>query len=465
MRTDPPPTDPRWARGSQAILIGTSVHQDDSLPDLPAATNSLMAVRSVLTDPLLCGWPAENVSVLHNQADCRIVAQRIRQSAQETTGVLLLYFVGHGVLTAEGELCLALADTDADDPDLTGLEYSRIRGALRNSPAAVKIAILDCCYAGTVIQSESLSAPGSLIADQSDVRGVYTLTASDLAAHVAPFDDQLDVCTSFTGELLRLIRSGIPDEPDPLTLGVLYGHLRHRLRVRGLPEPNQRGTDNAHSFAFTRNAARSITGTARQTADHPPLSARDQVARPVPAGRVGKGQTFAPARGLGWLWWLLSLVPLAVTAACVQLIVGSFQAPGLVLVILLALGVVGCMFSFGLFLSMIRWGDQRMKRRLARLLIVNAAGIEVRVRDQRWFYRWNDISRVTEQRWHFRRYICLQLKPSVALPSAQRRNDLSPWYDPGRGEVLFTTLSGYRAGRREITQEIAHCAGTKWVLD
>ncbi|MEV4889605.1 caspase family protein [Nonomuraea sp. NPDC055795] len=314
-------TDPHWAATSQALLIGTSVHQDDNLPNLPAAANSVTSLRSVLTDPRLCGWPAANVGVLHNESDSRYVAQRIRQSAKETTGVLLLYFVGHGMLTADGELCLALADTTANDPDLTGLEYSRIRGALRDSPAAVKIAILDCCYSGTVIQTETLSEPAGLIADQSDVRGVYTLTASDLTAHVARFDDQLEVCTSFTGELLHLIRNGIPGEPERLTLGVLYGHLRHRLRAQGLPDPNQRGTDNAHSFAFTRNAA-SANG-AGQTFVTQPADRRPQS---TPAVRVSQGRTFAPSRGWGWLWWwLLSLVPLAVSGAIPVAMVARFR--------------------------------------------------------------------------------------------------------------------------------------------
>ncbi|WP_043630946.1 caspase family protein [Nonomuraea candida] len=486
--------DERWAGASQAILIATSVHQDESLPDLPAAANSLMGLRSVLTDPYLCGWPAYGVSVLHNEGDSRVVAQRIRQAARETTGVLLLYFAGHGLLTPEGELCLALADTVADDPDLTGLEYSRIRNALRGSPAAVKIAILDCCYAGTVIETESLSAHASLVADQSDVRGVYTLTASDLAAHVVPFDEQPDACTSFTGELLHLIRSGIPGEADPLTLGVLYAHLRHRLGTLGLPDPNQRGTDNAHAFPFTRNAAHSRNGAAAPPAGsdgaatrHAGRSWSDGARSPMPsarprggggtgppggsapfAGRVSKGRTFAPSLGLGWLWWLASLLPLALGGVCLKIIIDSAlsllasSAPALLLYILVLVCMIGCVYSFRLYVHFVARGTQRMKQRHARLLIVTAAGIEVRVRDQRWYYRWNDVARITERRRNFRSYLCLDPKPSAVLPSAQRSDDLSPWYDPRRGEVLLTPLSGYRAGRWEITQEIARCAGTKW---
>ncbi|MBB5778721.1 hypothetical protein HD596_005477 [Nonomuraea jabiensis] len=230
-----------------------SVYRDERFPAVPAASNSLRAMEAVLTDQRLCGWPADRVTVLANPSDNRQVATTIRRLAQETGDVLLFYYVGHGTLTPTGELCLILSDTDADAADLTSLEYARLRAAFRDSPARVKAAILDCCYSGRAI--ETLADEAALLADYTDVRGVYTLTASDLAAHVPPPDEQATACTSFTEQLLDLIRSGIPGQGDPLTLGTLYTHLRRRLRALGLPDPNQRGTDTAHSFAFTRNAA------------------------------------------------------------------------------------------------------------------------------------------------------------------------------------------------------------------
>ncbi|WP_204044223.1 caspase family protein [Acrocarpospora phusangensis] len=250
--------DPAGLPGSHAILIGVSTYQDRHLPDIPAAANSLRQLEAVLTDPRLCGWPADQVTVLADPSDSRAVAVRIRRLAQDTTGVLLLYYVGHGAITPGGELCLTVADTDAEAPDLTGVEYARVRAAFHDSPAQVKAAILDCCYSGRAI--ETLAGEADVVADHTDIRGVYTLTASDLAAHVPPPGEQSHACTSFTGELVDLIRTGIPGQGDPLTLGGLYLDLRRRLRARELPAPNQRGTDTAHGFAFTRNAASGRTG-------------------------------------------------------------------------------------------------------------------------------------------------------------------------------------------------------------
>ncbi|MFG1862365.1 caspase, EACC1-associated type [Microbispora bryophytorum] len=250
--------DPVAWQDSRAILIGVSTYRDERLPKIVAAANSLQQLRGVVTSPHLCGWPADRVTILSDPSDSRTVAKQIRQLTQETRDVLLLYYVGHGTLTPYSELCLSVTDTDADDPDLTGVEYSRIRSALIDSPARVKMVILDCCYSGRAIRT--LANQATVVADATEIAGTYTLTASDLAAHVPPPEKQTDACTSFTSELVDLIRTGIPDKDDPLTLGTLYIELRRRLRARGLPDPNQRGTDTAHSFAFTRNAATSQHG-------------------------------------------------------------------------------------------------------------------------------------------------------------------------------------------------------------
>jgi glycine betaine/choline ABC-type transport system substrate-binding protein len=271
------PDLPDYAR-SRAILIGASAYQDKGFLPLPAAANSLKGLQEILVDQQLCGWPADRVTVLPDPADVRRLVTSLRRWARDTDEVFLLYFVGHGVIAPRGELCLAVADTEFADPDITGIEYERVRSALLDSPARIKVVILDCCYSGRAIQA--LSHPGD-IADITDVRGVYTITASDQAAHVAPHAQQAGACTSFTGELLDLIRTGIPGGPDTLTLNMIYSHLRTRLRSCRLPAPNQRGTDTAGEFGFTRNAA-----LLPQPIDRFPRPQKPPAARPAWHGRA-----------------------------------------------------------------------------------------------------------------------------------------------------------------------------------
>jgi glycine betaine/choline ABC-type transport system substrate-binding protein len=232
---------------SRAVLIGTSEYQNNEFPALPSADNSLEGMHQILTDPELCGWPAGRVKQLSNVSDNRRVLIKIREWAREATGVFLLYYVGHGTPGEQGP-CLTLTDTQEQHPDATGLEYRNIRKALLDSPARVKIVILDCCYAGRAIPP--VQSGKALF---TDISGTFVLAAADLAAHV-PENQEL-ACTSFTGELLDLIRKGIPDGPRELTLQDVYLHLRTRLNEVDLPDPNSGGTGTAGAFRLARNAA------------------------------------------------------------------------------------------------------------------------------------------------------------------------------------------------------------------
>jgi len=209
-------------------------------------------MRQLLTDSRLCGWLPEQVTVIDNAAHVPDVAVLLRELAARTDGTFLFYFVGHGTLSERGELFFPLSATNTDHVDLTGMPYAHVRDALLGSPARVKISVLDCCHSGRAVQTLSTQADSLALA--ADVRGTYTWTAADGPAHVVPLDQQDDACTSFTGELISLVREGIPNGPTVLTLGDLYEPLRQRMRARGLPLPNRLVDDTASSAPFAWNA-------------------------------------------------------------------------------------------------------------------------------------------------------------------------------------------------------------------
>jgi hypothetical protein len=259
--------------GSRAVLIGVSAYEYAEFPPIRAARNSLQTMRSLLADPALCGWPADQITVLANPISAADLAASIADLAESTAEVLLLYYVGHGVLSARGELCLTVTSTRPDRPKISGLPWDTVADVLRSSPASVRLAILDCCFAGQAI--EALSGDGDPgLADIAHVEGVYTLTATtrNRAAHVPPPGQQDAACTSFTGELHDLIRRGIPGKAPRLTFSDIYPVLRQRLQGKGLPAPGQRGTDAVGQFSFTANAAIPAGPSAT---DHPAEDADD----------------------------------------------------------------------------------------------------------------------------------------------------------------------------------------------
>ena len=242
--------------GSRAVLIGVSAYEYAEFPPVRAARNSLQAMRWLLADPELCGWPPERITVIANPISAADLLTDIVELADTASGALLLYYVGHGVLSGRGEVCLTVTSTHPDRPETSGLPWNTLADVLRSSPARSRLSILDCCFAGQAI--EALAGDGhSLLADMTYAEGVYTLTATtrNRAAHVPPADQQEGACTSFTGELRDVIRDGIPDQAPRLTLGDIYPVLRRRLVAKGLPAPSQRGGHTWGELAFIANSA------------------------------------------------------------------------------------------------------------------------------------------------------------------------------------------------------------------
>ncbi|MDA1362463.1 caspase family protein [Glycomyces luteolus] len=209
--------------GSHAILVGVSEYESSEFLPIPAAFNSLKAMRDMLTDSSLCGWGSDQVTFIPNPQRVDHLAVQIANIAKRTTGALLVYFVGHGTLTDRGDLCLTVTTTQPEYPTYTGLTWEGLSNALLLSPAQVRITILDCCFAGQAIEA-LVTDDDKGLADLAHIQGGYTLaaTAPNRTAHVPVFDQQVTACTSFTGELQELLTAGIQGRPEILTFGDIY---------------------------------------------------------------------------------------------------------------------------------------------------------------------------------------------------------------------------------------------------
>jgi hypothetical protein len=233
------------------VLIGTSTYRSGELADLPAVRNNLDGLAQVLTDPALGGLPVERCIVLPDPIDVRTVYRTLRQYATLAEDTLLVYFAGHGRTDLRNELYLGLADTDPDEVRVSALPFEVIRDVFGDSPAANRVLILDCCFSGRAIPD--MSGPDEAVLGQVGIEGTYTLTATPATAvALAPAGATY---TAFTGELLTLLRTGVPDGPELLTFATIYRQLLHTLTARGLPHPRQRGTGTVDQLALTRNLA------------------------------------------------------------------------------------------------------------------------------------------------------------------------------------------------------------------
>jgi len=292
--------DPRC---SYALLIGTSTYRSGELADLLTVRNNLDGLFQVLTDPGLGGLPADRCIVLVDPTDVRMVYRTLRQYATLATDTLLVYFAGHGHTDLRNELYLSLTDTNPDELRITALPFDLIREVLSDSPATNRVLILDCCFSGRAIPD--LSSHDEAILGQVGIEGTYTLTATPATAvALAPTGATY---TAFTGELLTLLRTGIPDGPELLTFATIYRRLLHALTTRGLPRPGQRGTGTVDQLALTRNSARSAkrpstaSTTGFATSHIPPGTIDDNgVEFRKSGGRVARA-VFLPQLGIAFL--------------------------------------------------------------------------------------------------------------------------------------------------------------------
>ena len=232
---------------SRIVLFGTPAYIDPGLPDVPVVANNVVDLAAVLTDPDLGGFdPACCVTV---PADVGVaeVGDLLMQAAAEAEDLLLFYYSGHGK-PWHREFYLCLAGTKPDRLPFTALRFEAVRDAFRESPARNRVIILDSCYSGRAI-GQTLGDDEVL--HQLEVAGAYTLTSASANREALYLPGELH--TAFTERLLHLLRTGLPEAGELLSLGDIYWALHKQLAAEGLPSPERCGTQTVESLGLTRN--------------------------------------------------------------------------------------------------------------------------------------------------------------------------------------------------------------------
>ncbi|MHC3473155.1 caspase, EACC1-associated type [Streptomyces sp. 7R007] len=238
---------------ARALLIGNGVYRDARIPNLPAAA-CVQAMAALLTGPL-CRWPADRVTTLVDVSSPGDLARKVIAAIDDTDDVLLVYYVGHGVRTSDGQLALTVGDTDADPRALphTALLYENLAKILRHCRAATTLVLLDCCHAELANKATYVFQSVDF-GETYPIDGVYVIGAS--GSHMKAKTLPNATLTCFTEAFLSVVRRGIPEEPDPeLSLERIFLELRAELGRKLLPEPVESGARGAHRYRFALNAA------------------------------------------------------------------------------------------------------------------------------------------------------------------------------------------------------------------
>jgi len=208
----------------------------------------------------LCGWPGDRLLMLRNERGPGDLPDRLITAFEDVTDVALFYFVGHGQIDVDDQLCLGLAEsrTDPNRRATTSLQFQAVRRALLESSAATKIVILDCCFGGLANQpANTLAGLPEGVLSKTAGTGAYTMTASDAYA-TAWYETGPELAqpqTYFTKYLADLVEKGIPGQPSLVKLDAMFRQLSENLTADQRPVPRSRAVNDAREFAFAYNAA------------------------------------------------------------------------------------------------------------------------------------------------------------------------------------------------------------------
>ncbi|NUS44045.1 MAG: hypothetical protein HOQ24_10205, partial [Mycobacteriaceae bacterium] len=227
--------------GSRVLIAGTGSHPDGStLPDVPAVAATVAELRRVFAER--CGLTDRQLGEPVLDPTHTEFGDALSQAASEAEGVLLFYYVGHGIVSPSNELFLATRETDHHTERLhRALPYSIVEQAISRTAARTVVVVLDCCFAG---RAELPARPAAVAAVELAARGgAYVLAAASgeeraLAVPGEPY-------TAFSAALITVLREGDPAGLPDLTIEGVYRYLRRTLPAQGLPAPSRRLAERA----------------------------------------------------------------------------------------------------------------------------------------------------------------------------------------------------------------------------
>ncbi|GAB3874657.1 hypothetical protein GCM10029964_017020 [Kibdelosporangium lantanae] len=197
---------------SRAVLIGVSSFTDPDLYDLPSVTNNVDTLHGMLTHPDWWGIPLENCARIKDDVSAQRVRELLREAARSAEDVLLVYYAGHGLPLDPDDLVLATTHTRQKSPRDSGVPIDDIRDVFLSSRARTRVLVLDCCYSGRALERLGLDKA--------------TATLASVPATEPGNAAKADEFTEFGGHLIRVLRRGIDNQRNTLTLRAIADEIR-----------------------------------------------------------------------------------------------------------------------------------------------------------------------------------------------------------------------------------------------
>jgi serine/threonine protein kinase len=129
--------------GRFALLIGTGSFRDGSLPQLDAPPADVRDLAVLLRDPYIAGFdPVIELVNSSTQQVGREIAHILDRRHRDD--LVLLYYSGHALFDDEGQLHLAMHDTELDLLSPTSISAAFIASEMDRSRSRRQLLVLDC---------------------------------------------------------------------------------------------------------------------------------------------------------------------------------------------------------------------------------------------------------------------------------------------------------------------------------
>jgi hypothetical protein len=156
-----------------ALIIGIGRYAHLPASNIPISVSDAQAVKTVLCDPQLCGYPPGHITFLH---DAQTTRQGIVGALDSFAGSLkeehtfVLYYSGHGDYGEDGDYYLTTHDTQVVGSRVkkdTGIRAAELITLLRKIQAKRLLLIFNACHSGELSPSLDLTEPVKAFGDES----------------------------------------------------------------------------------------------------------------------------------------------------------------------------------------------------------------------------------------------------------------------------------------------------------
>lgn len=232
-----------------ALVIGIGSYQHEPRLHVPITAADARAVAAVLRDPQACGYPADQVTLLHDGSATRDgILAALDELAQRTKpdDTVFLFYSGHGDLDKNGIYHLTTHDTRLADGDIvadTGISQGELLDKLRAVKAGRLLLFFNACFSGNVAPTLSADEQpptlGTMLPEQT--AAAILSTGSGRAIVTAARESQYSfigtgTLTIFAQTLVDGLRgTDIPNREGAITLFDLYARLYDRVGQQTAP--------------------------------------------------------------------------------------------------------------------------------------------------------------------------------------------------------------------------------------